>query len=496
MTLTTKRLGELPELASLQGTDVVLVVRDGVAHRSTVAALLALAPADDAPPSTAVFMLAGQSNMVGRKGPIDPTLDATDPEILMLSGGELVVAADPLDHFDETADTVGPGLSFAKAYREANPQTRVVLVPAADGNTGFIQDNWRTGDPLYEAAVARVDQAMVLALADDPGAVLGGILWLQGEDEVQATVYGDQYAAMVRGLIRDLRADIAAAGPDTPFVLSGMSPDWYPGETTGPEVQAALRETPQVIHRTGFADSDAAPALGGPAGDPIHYIAESAREMGRRQYGALVAAQGNDRAAPSYTNPVPSGMEFYFDHAGLADGFPVEERTGRWGVKNQRVRPLLGVMDLTSATGSPYLELHRDGWTGLGSADWTLHAEFRSSSADNLAGIIGEYFFDGRRSWVLYLSGSTINFNTSSNGSAFETVLTVPINVSTMREVEVSRAGDTLTMRIDGAVVDTATLASGFTFFDANRWIEVGLYNTQGDRGLRGTIDKLWLRFD
>lgn len=228
-----------------------------------------------------VYLLAGQSNMVGFSGeatrqaePGGP--DASHPRILQLnvSGNDpdatfvtasdftsqsknvrdprLVVAEDPLHQPRGTPDAIsgngkeeqyiGLGLSFAKrALLETTAE--IVLVPAAWSGSSFCanangpQGNWnpRSGadddpalgnDLLLERAILRTDLALQAS-----GGVLRGILWHQGEADSNETC-APLYAQNLDTLARVLRSRIAAdargasargADADIPFVVGTLS---------------------------------------------------------------------------------------------------------------------------------------------------------------------------------------------------------------------------------------------------------------------------------
>ena len=230
-----------------------------------------------------VYLLAGQSNMVGFSG--DGTrqpqgADASDESILQLnvtpneaSGGDapfrpgadwgayganvltppIVVAADPLHQPGDTdpadgtgkdGQYIGLGLSFAKAAL-ARTEADVVLVPAAWSGSSFCANEggppgqWMPGPPendaqaavlgdtrLFDRAVARANAALA-----ETGGVLRGILWHQGESDANERC-APLYAANVERLARELRTRIAPdrRGPaartpdsDVPFVVGTLS---------------------------------------------------------------------------------------------------------------------------------------------------------------------------------------------------------------------------------------------------------------------------------
>lgn len=166
-------------------------------------------------PEKHVFLLAGQSNMIGYA---DDNFSASWPTGSVqyaYSTKTLVVASDPLDHFVNTPGKMGLARQFAIDYMEARPHASVVIVPRAYGGTGFRDNQWNPGDYLYEEAVADVNTLM----SANPSFEFKGILWHQGEDDKG---YGDVYATALPAMIEAMRDEINTANSKTPFVLGGI----------------------------------------------------------------------------------------------------------------------------------------------------------------------------------------------------------------------------------------------------------------------------------
>ena len=234
-----------------------------------------------------VFLLAGQSNMVGRGTPFDPVLDAVDPNIWQWTqAGAVTPATARLDHNDgEAPERVGMGLSFARAYHAANPSRPVLLVPTAKGGSGFAGEDWNPGDYYFETAVTQANAAM----ASHPGNRLIAILWHQGENDVLAPYSTAQYAAAVDRLIYRLRARVSGAAT-APFILGQFVPAW----TSSPSpaaVLSAINATPSRVAFTAVAPS--AGLSGNSPEDVIHFDAPSLRTYGSRYFTALASALAN-----------------------------------------------------------------------------------------------------------------------------------------------------------------------------------------------------------
>ena len=221
-----------------------------------------------------IILLIGQSNMIGRYGPIDPILDATNTNIKMygVTLQEVVVAADPLDHFNEHNGDVGLGLTLAKSYKPASGN-EILLIPSAKGGSGFQDGFWLVGGAGYNMAVTRSYEATLMGNGTNKVAM---IAWHQGENESSWSEL--QYADAIDTLINSMRSIIPTAD-NAPFIVGEISPS---SNAYGSGVAAALLDTPNRHTKAGYvATSDL--ALGG---DNLHFTAASCRTMGER-YNAV-----------------------------------------------------------------------------------------------------------------------------------------------------------------------------------------------------------------
>ena len=147
-----------------------------------------------------VFILAGQSNMVGQGLPL--TLSSpSDSRLLEQTQSGWRVAADPLS---ETGG-IGPGMTFGLQLLRDQPGVTIGLVMCAVGGTSISQ--WQPGEAYYEHCAAAARAA---------GAPVAGILFLQGETDARrartAAQWYDQFRTMLVGWRRDF-------GPRPIFLL-------------------------------------------------------------------------------------------------------------------------------------------------------------------------------------------------------------------------------------------------------------------------------------
>ena len=295
-----------------------------------------------------VYLLIGQSNMVGSSG--DGTRDAapggpdvpdervlqlnvevndgvekfatasafTSPEVNIV-GEPIGVAEDPLHvprddtSSGKSSQYIGLGLTFGK--RAADDTTRrVVLVPAAWSGSAFCDNEddplgqWNP-DPDTAPALGNTllfDRALLranIALAES-GGILRGILWHQGESDANlpcAALYASNLQRLAAALRTRIDPDLrgpALRAPDAPipFVVGTMSRgvdengDYADYAEAKQIIDDAHRDVASTIpHSAVSVHDDLVPANGYPCGygDCIHFGARALREMGVRYHEAL-----------------------------------------------------------------------------------------------------------------------------------------------------------------------------------------------------------------
>jgi len=297
-----------------------------------------------------VYLLIGQSNMVGSSG--DGTRDAapggpdephprvlqlnvtdndasgifdepaafTNPEAnvvdapIVLAEDPLHVPRDPSRGGDKGFEYIGPGLTFGKSAL-ADTTRNVVLVPAAWSGSAFCDNE---NDPLgqwnaepseasvlgntllFDRALLRAD----IALAES-GGILRGILWHQGESDANlpcATLYADNLAKLARGFRSRIAPDLrgpALRTPDAPipFVVGTMSRGFVDSSDdyrVFNDAKQLIDDTHKAVtdfipHSAVIVLDDLVPENGYPcgSGDCIHFGPRALREMGVRYHAAL-----------------------------------------------------------------------------------------------------------------------------------------------------------------------------------------------------------------
>jgi hypothetical protein len=267
------------------------------------------------PPSSSydVFLLAGQSNMVGNGRGFDNAVDAAiSPRVWQWdpNSGTIVAAQDPLFQNQSTLGGIGLGMTFAKAYLKTIAENRnVLLVGSAANNTTFLSGRWQApnGD-LSKAAVERANSAMTAA---GPGARFAGILWLQGEGDINGGGASTYQASLYR-LISYFRANISGASLKTPFVVGEMSHEWLAsnlGNSKLAEAQSVVLSVfhtlPEKVQYTAWVSSGRLP--GDTRSGIMHFSALSERELGRR-YADKVFEATNNLPEPQFSQVAWPGL--------------------------------------------------------------------------------------------------------------------------------------------------------------------------------------------
>jgi len=241
------------------------------------------------PPNLQLFLLIGQSNMTGR-GTVGPEDRAPIPGVYMLTQDlTWVPAVDPMS-FDDRLTAVGPGRSFARTLKAANPLLSIGLIPAAVGGTTL--EMWKPGGKLYENALQRAQVAM-------KSGTLRGILWHQGEGD--STLYADvlTYGLRWQHFIDCLRADLKL--PDVPVVVGELCRSQYirpDGRIPfAHQINEQLALLPLFVDHCAFVSSAGLIDNGSYA----HFSTASQHEFGRRYALAFMSLDSTwwRAAAPS-----------------------------------------------------------------------------------------------------------------------------------------------------------------------------------------------------
>lgn len=151
-----------------------------------------------------VFVLAGQSNMLGRGMPISMGV-ASDSRLLVWRKDGWQVAVDPLGDPSDKANGVGPGMTFGLgAIQTLDPGTVGLVQCAVSGTT---ISKWGPPHSVYTNCINQVHAA---------GGHIDGILFLQGESDASNASDASKWAKRFKIVLTAFRSDL---GTDIPMVI-------------------------------------------------------------------------------------------------------------------------------------------------------------------------------------------------------------------------------------------------------------------------------------
>jgi hypothetical protein len=225
--------------------------------------LLLLTAQPDAP--LKVYVMAGQSNMVGRRALVEELpeeLKTEQADVVSFNGSEWV----SLQPGVTEEEGFGPELAFAYNLQPKMDEP-IGIVKFSDGGTSLAFD-WDPDRPdsLYHQLLAKVRAAQ----ASRPIEIVG-MCWMQGErdskHEEQALAYPENLKAFVERARNDFNA------PDMVFAAGRVNPpeERFPHVQRVRDAQVACDARPYT-----FVDCDPLPKIP----DDVHYTTEGLVMMG------------------------------------------------------------------------------------------------------------------------------------------------------------------------------------------------------------------------
>ena len=241
-----------------------------------------------------LFLLMGQSNMVGRG-----QLTQLPPHPRVLSFNRAMhwqLAVDPV-HETSSRDRVGPGISFACSMLQVvDDRIAIGLIPCAVGGTPL--SRWQRSGDLYETVIRRARAAMRQG-------TLRGVLWLHGERDAKQLETARTYGVRLTEMISDLRNDLER--PNLAFVAGEMCEELsLRDDRTGAQlVTAAINALPANVAATACIDSAGLRSTG----DYVHFSTRHQRKLGCRFAEKMAyLLEGIDVA-------IPPGYPWYMYHS-------------------------------------------------------------------------------------------------------------------------------------------------------------------------------------
>jgi hypothetical protein len=279
-------------MAGAKHKSVLCLIIESITVLTSVALLLAGASICQAG-TTKVFLLSGQSNMVGwsSNSGLPSELQQSRPDIQIYCGGGWTYLRPGLGG---SIDCFGPEITLCRDIIDAHPSEDIVFVKYAISGTSLWND-WRATDGVqYINFMNAVDNALLSV--SEPEIV--GMLWMQGESDAypphSTLEHAQEYQQNLTNFIQHVRTDLGI--PDLPIVIGRISQSsvW----TWGDIVRQAQVNVSQTVPNTAIFTTDDLPLQS----DNMHYNANGTMTLGRRFADAI-----NDMVLP--TNGFSSSVE-------------------------------------------------------------------------------------------------------------------------------------------------------------------------------------------
>ncbi len=208
-----------------------------------------------------VFVLAGQSNMLGRGFPLSKGAPS-DPRLLVWRGDAWEVAADPLGDPSDKANGVGPGMTFGLGVLQTlNPESVGLVQCAVSGTT---ISKWEPPHSVYTSCIDQVRAA---------GGHIDGIIFLQGESDATNKDDAKKWAKRFGVVLAGFRTDL---GSDVPMVIGQI------GKLSGFPYQSTVRDQ-QAKAATMYPGVAMITTLDQKTGsDGVHFNVGSYKKIGTR----------------------------------------------------------------------------------------------------------------------------------------------------------------------------------------------------------------------
>jgi hypothetical protein len=158
-----------------------------------------------------LLLIAGQSNAKGSTGgvPSESYLNDPIPSTYIWTGSSF----DQLEiNVNNESSTNSHGIELNFGYlSQLSRNGNVYIVKEADGGTGFVDNQWNPGDPLYNDLVTQANAAIADLNSTNTQFHFAGIYWNQGEKETSTNGTYDIYASLLGTMVSNLRSDITGA---------------------------------------------------------------------------------------------------------------------------------------------------------------------------------------------------------------------------------------------------------------------------------------------
>ena len=223
-----------------------------------------------------VFILAGQSNMVGQGNAreLAPAYRRPPRNVEFYYNGYRA----PLNRFKH----FGPEIGFAHEISRHFPRAKIKLIKFAVGGTSLFawHPNWSatkarttrnaSAGPLFKKLIKTAKIGF-----NGSKSTLAGILWMQGEADAKYPIAARQYAGNLSHFVNALRSKLRS--PNAPFIMGSINPprNLFPAT---PIVQKAQKLAARRIRNLKLIETGDLQKRN----DHLHYNTNGQLELGKR----------------------------------------------------------------------------------------------------------------------------------------------------------------------------------------------------------------------
>ena len=280
--------------------------------------LLDMGGIDAGPPQRIwVYIMAGQSNMLGQAN----SADLTSVDLQPVPNAEIYFDS-PLETnshlnawlpvgpgFGWKDSQLGPELGFARRFHTLYPDRHLAIIKVCQGGTE-LYDLWKApSGSLYQLLTKTVlEQLRVLSARGLPE--IAGFLWMQGESDGTVLAHANAYQDNLAGLVRQLRLDLGVAM--MPVVAGLIATDccWTYADT----IRKSTTQVSTMVGQMQVVETDDLP-MG--KLDLAHYSAAAQLELGTRFANTAVEVLGTSwKLSDGYSGVQGESYFTYRERAG------------------------------------------------------------------------------------------------------------------------------------------------------------------------------------
>lgn len=222
-----------------------------------------------------IFVVAGQSNAEGcGRGHKELKFKPHEPIYHLNKFGKVVLAKEIYHR------VYGKAVSFYHYFGdlyndEFRPHRKVLMLNCAVGGTGFADKKWGINDVLFERMITRIN-----SFKADKKNCFKGVLWHQGEQDVEAKYDTELYRQALSSLIELTRM---AIGEDVPFISGNMSVPWRSERPYSADIADCTRELMAEIKNADYVETE---GIDCNVNDEVHFSRKGQKELAKRYFEA------------------------------------------------------------------------------------------------------------------------------------------------------------------------------------------------------------------